>query len=72
MRFCGCDTSVSSGSWYGCSVMMLAGNAAGIQVRGRRRPEPGGLYAAVQANSFAAENATSQVIQACKAGGSRV
>ena len=63
MRFCGCDTSVSSGSIYGCSVMMLVGDAAEVQLEGQRRPEPGRLYAAMQASSFAAEDATSQVIR---------
>jgi hypothetical protein len=51
MRFCGCDTSVSVGSMSGCSVMALVvRDAAAMQ--GRRRPEPGRLYAAMQANSF--------------------
>jgi hypothetical protein len=63
MRFCGCDTSVSSGSWYGCSAIVLVGNTADVQREGRRRPEPGRLYAALQANSFAADDATSSVIR---------
>jgi hypothetical protein len=41
--------------------MVLVGEAAEVQLEGRRRPEPGRLYAAMQANSLAAEDATSQM-----------
>lgn len=51
MRFWGCETSVSSGSF--CSVMVIVvGGAAERQ--GRRQPEPERLYAVVQANSSCA------------------
>lgn len=50
MRFWGCDTSVSSGSWGGCSVMVLVVWDAAEERQGRRQPEPERLYAAVQAN----------------------
>jgi hypothetical protein len=43
--------------------MMRVGDAAEVQREGRRRPEPGRLYAAMQANSFAVDGATTQVIR---------
>lgn len=53
MRFWGCETSVSSGSF--CSGMVLVvGGAAERQ--GRQQPEPERLYAVMQANSSCARD----------------
>ena len=43
--------------------MMRVGDAAEVQREGRRRPEPGRLYAAMQANSFVGDGATTPVIR---------